>query len=135
MSNVNLVILIGRSGKEPEIRYSTAGEPIANLSLATSERWNDKSGVKQERTEWHNLVVFGKPAQFVRDFVHKGDLLYVEGSLFTETWTDKDQKERKSTKIKARKVTSLAKSGGRPEDPRPREDHEPAEIDPDETPF
>ena len=90
MASVNKVILIGNVGKDPEIRYMQSGEPIANFSLATNEVWNDKSGQRQERTEWHRVEVFGKTAQVVRDYVTKGKPIYIEGSIRYDEWTDKD---------------------------------------------
>jgi single-strand DNA-binding protein len=99
MASVNRVILIGNLGRDPEIRYTQGGEPIANFSLATSERWTDKSGQKQERTEWHRVEVFGKAAQVARDFLAKGRQVYVEGSIRYDEWTDKDGNKRNTTKI------------------------------------
>ncbi len=131
MSNVNLVVLLGRTGRDPETRFLPSGDPVVSFSLATSEKWNDKSGNKQERTEWHNVVAFGPQAKFVRDFVGKGDLLYVEGSLQTDTFKDRDGNERKVTKIKARKVNSLTPKGARSEG----EPREPGQDSPDEDPF
>jgi single-strand DNA-binding protein len=101
MASVNKVILIGNLGKDPEIRYTQQGEPIANFSLATSERWTDKSGQKQERTEWHQVEVFGKTAQVVRDYCSKGKQVYLEGSIRYDEWNDKTTGEkRKGTKIR-----------------------------------
>ena len=99
MASVNRVILIGNLGRDPEIRYTQSGEPIANFSLATNETWTDKSGQKQERTEWHRVEVFGKPAQVVRDYLTKGRQVYVEGSVRYDEWTDKDGNKRNTTKI------------------------------------
>jgi len=100
MASVNKVILIGNVGKDPEIRYMQSGEPIANFSLATNEVWNDKSGQRQERTEWHRVEVFGKTAQVVRDYVTKGKPVYIEGSIRYDEWTDKDGNKRNTTKIR-----------------------------------
>jgi single-strand DNA-binding protein len=100
MASLNKVILIGNLGKDPEIRYTQQGEPIANFSLATSERWTDKSGQKQERTEWHRVEVFGKTAQIVRDYCSKGKQVYLEGSIKYDEWTDKDGNKRNMTKIR-----------------------------------
>jgi single-strand DNA-binding protein len=99
MASVNRVILIGNLGRDPEIRYTQGGEPIANFSLATNEAWTDKSGQKQERTEWHRVEVFGKAAQVVRDYLSKGRQVYVEGSIRYDEWTDKDGNKRNTTKI------------------------------------
>jgi len=100
MASVNKVILIGNVGRDPEIRYMQSGEPIANFTLATNEVWNDKSGQRQERTEWHRVEVFGKTAQVVRDYVTKGKPIYIEGSIRYEEWTDKDGNKRNTTRIR-----------------------------------
>ena len=100
MASVNKVILIGNVGKDPEIRYMQSGEPIANFSLATNEVWNDKSGQRQERTEWHKVEVFGKTAQVVRDYCTKGKQVYLEGSIRYDEWTDKDGNKKYMTKIR-----------------------------------
>jgi single-strand DNA-binding protein len=99
MASVNRVILIGNLGRDPEIRYTQGGDPIANFSLATNEAWTDRSGQKQERTEWHRVEVFGKAAQVVRDYLSKGRQVYVEGSIRYDEWTDKDGNKRNTTKI------------------------------------
>ena len=100
MASLNKAILIGNLGRDPEIRYTQGGEPIANFSLATSERWTDKNGQKQERTDWHRVEVFGKTAQVVRDYVNKGKPVYIEGSIRYDEWTDKDGNKRNTTKIR-----------------------------------
>jgi single-strand DNA-binding protein len=100
MASVNKVILIGNVGRDPEIRYMQSGEPIANFTLATNEVWNDKSGQRQERTEWHKVEVFGKTAQVVRDYVTKGKPVFIEGSIRYDEWTDKDGNKRNTTKIR-----------------------------------
>jgi len=100
MPSVNRVILIGNLGKDPEIRYTQAGEPIANFSLATNEAWTDKSGQKQERTEWHRVEIFGKAAQVARDYLAKGRQVYLEGSIRYDEWTDKDGNKKYMTKIR-----------------------------------
>ena len=100
MASLNKVILIGNLGRDPEIRYTQSGEPIANFSLATSESWNDKSGQKQERTEWHRVEVFGKTAQIVRDYLTKGRQVYLEGQIRYEEWTDKEGQKRNTTRIR-----------------------------------
>jgi len=116
MASVNKVILIGNVGRDPEIRYTQSGEPIANFTLATNEVWNDKSGQKQERTEWHRVEVFGKTAQVVRDYVTKGRSVYIEGSIRYEEWTDKDGNKRNTTRIRVSGPGSrLVMLGGRGE--------------------
>ena len=99
MASVNRVILIGNLGRDPEIRYTQGGEPIANFSMATNEVWTDRSGQKQERTAWHRVEVFGKAAQVVRDYLTKGRQVYLEGSIRYDEWTDKDGNKRNMTKI------------------------------------
>ena len=106
MSSVNRVILLGNIGKDPEVRETKSGK-VVNLVLATSERYTDKSGQKQENTEWHNLVVFGKLADVVTKYVKKGDKLYVEGSITTRKWEDKEGNTRYNTDIKVRDLTML----------------------------
>jgi single-strand DNA-binding protein len=116
MASVNKVILIGNLGKDPEIRYTQSGEPIANFSLATSERWTDKAGQKQEKTEWHRVEVFGKTAQVVRDYCTKGKQVYLEGSIRYDEWTDKDGNKKYMTKIRVSGPNSrLVLLGGRGE--------------------
>jgi single-strand DNA-binding protein len=100
MASVNKVILIGNLGRDPEIRYTQGGEPIANFSLATSERWTDRSGQKQEKTMWHRVEVFGKTAQIVKDYLSKGRPVYIEGSINYDEWTDKDGNKRNTTRIR-----------------------------------
>src|SRR5512147_1269527 len=116
MASVNRGILIGKRGRDPEIRYTQSGEPIANFSLATNEVWTDKSGQKQERTEWHRVEVFGKTAQVVRDYLSKGRQVYLEGSVRYDEWTDKDGNKRNTTKIRVSGPNSkLVLLGGRGE--------------------
>ena len=103
---VNKVQLLGNIGKDPEVRETKAGN-IVNLTMATSEKYTDKSGQKQENTEWHNLVVFGKLADVVAKYVKKGDKLYVEGSITTRKWEDKEGNTRYTTEIKVRDLTML----------------------------
>jgi single-strand DNA-binding protein len=106
MSSVNRVTLLGNVGKAPDVR-ETKGGNIANITLATSEKYTDKSGQKQENTEWHNLVVYGKLADVVAKYVKKGDKLYVEGSITTRKWEDKEGNTRYTTEVKVRDLTML----------------------------
>ena len=97
---VNKVILVGNVGNDPDVRYTANGQAVANLSIATSEVWRDKATVeKQERTEWHRVVFFGKAAEIVRDYTKKGSKLFVEGTLKTRKWEDKNGIERYTTEI------------------------------------
>lgn len=101
MSNrgINKVILVGRLGKDPEIRYTADGKAIANLALATSEIWKDKQDQQQENTEWHRVVVFGGLAEVVGQYLKKGSQVYFEGKLQTRKWQDKDGQDRYTTEI------------------------------------
>ncbi len=105
--SVNKVLLIGRLGNNPEIRYTNTGTAVANFNLATSESWNDKSGQKQERTEWHRVVVWGKLAELCEKYLAKGRQCFVEGRLQTRSWDDKDGNKRFTTEIVASTVQFL----------------------------
>lgn len=97
---INKVILIGNVGNDPEIRNNQQGDPIANLSIATSETWKDKNtGQQKEKTEWHKVVIFGKLAEIVQSYVKKGSKIYIEGKLKTRKWQDKEGNDRYSTEI------------------------------------
>lgn len=111
--SVNKVILVGHLGKDPEVRYLPSGEAVASATLATTDKWKDKQGQMQERTEWHNLSFFGRQAEVVGQYLKKGSQIYVEGSIRTEKWTDKEGKDRYTTKIIANSMQMLgSKSGG-----------------------
>jgi single-strand DNA-binding protein len=96
---VNKVILIGNLGADPELRYTPSGQAVCDLRLATNEQWTDKNGQKQERTEWHRVVMWGKPAEICKQYLTKGQKLYVEGRLQTRSWDDKEGNKRYSTEI------------------------------------
>ena len=102
--SVNRVTLLGRLGKDPETRFMTNGEGVTNFSLATSEKWKNQSGEKQEKTEWHNCVAYRKLAEIIGEYVRKGEQLYVEGKLQTRKWQDKEGKDRYTTEIIIDKV-------------------------------
>ncbi len=100
MSGINKVILVGNIGAKPEVKYSSNGSAIANLSVATSETWNDKnSGEKQEKTEWHRVSLYGKLAEIAGQYLDRGSKVYVEGKLQTRKWQDKDGQDRYTTEI------------------------------------
>jgi single-strand DNA-binding protein len=107
---VNKVILIGNLGADPEVRFTPGGQAVANFRIATSESWNDKQGQKQERTEWHRIVVWGKLGELCGEYLAKGRQCYVEGRLQTREWTDKEGKKNYTTEVVANNVTFL---GGR----------------------
>ncbi|MBK1722496.1 single-stranded DNA-binding protein [Thiocystis violacea] len=100
MAGVNKVILIGNLGADPEVRYMPSGDAVANIRIATSETWKDRNtGEKQERTEWHNVVFFGKIAEIVKQYLRKGSKIYVEGKLRTRKWQTQDGQDRYSTEV------------------------------------
>lgn len=110
---VNKVILVGNLGKDPEVRYMPSGGAVANTTLATSESWKDKqSGETQERTEWHNLTFYGKVAEIAGEYLKKGSQIYVEGSIRTEKWQDKEGKDRYTTKIIVSEMQMLGSRSG-----------------------
>ncbi len=110
MASVNKVILIGNLGRDPETRYTTGGDAITNLNIATTEQWKDKSGEKQEKTEWHRVVLFGRQAEIAGEYLKKGRSVYIEGRLQTRKYTDKDGVEKYSTEIVGDRMQLL---GGR----------------------
>jgi single-strand DNA-binding protein len=114
MASVNKVILIGNLGRDPETRYTTGGDAIANLNIATSEQWKDKNGEKQEKTEWHRVVLFGRQAEIAGEYLKKGRSVYIEGRLQTRKYTDKDGVEKYSTEIVGDRMQLLGsrESGG-----------------------
>ena len=107
MSSLNKVMLIGRLGKDPEVRYTTDGSAVANFSLAISESFADKSGTRQERTEWHNIVAWGKLADLSKRFLVKGRQVYIEGRIRTREWDDKDGNKRRTTEVIANQMVLL----------------------------
>ena len=107
MASVNKVILIGRLGRDPELRYTQGGQAVANFTLATNERFANKSGEQQERTEWHRIVAWGKTAELSAQYLSKGRSVYIEGRLQTREWEDKEGQKRSTTEIVAQNVTFL----------------------------
>jgi single-strand DNA-binding protein len=110
--SVNKAILVGRLGKDPETRYMTNGEAVTNVSLATSENYKDKSGEKQERTEWHNLVFYRRLAEIAGEYLKKGSQVYVEGRIQTRKWQDKEGKDRYTTEIIVNEMKMLGSKTG-----------------------
>lgn len=109
MASVNKVILVGRIGRDPEVRHTQSGQPVASLSVATDESYKDKQGNKVEATEWHNVTAWGKTAEFIGAYLGKGRLVYVDGKLKTEKYTDQNGVEKYTTKIVADRVQALDK--------------------------
>ena len=113
MASVNKVILVGNLGRDPETRYAPEGGAITNISVATTDTWKDKtSGEKQERTEWHRVVFFSRLAEIAGEYLKKGSQVYVEGSLRTRKWQDKEGKERTTTEIVADRMQMLGSRQG-----------------------
>jgi single-strand DNA-binding protein len=109
--SLNKVMLIGRLGRDPELKYTPSGAPVVNFTMATDESFNDREGNKVERTEWHRIVVFGRQAETVANYLGKGSLVYVEGGLQTRKWQDQNGQDRWSTEIKALRVQFLEPRG------------------------
>ena len=110
--SLNRVMLIGNLGKDPEVRFTPNGRAVARIPLATSEVWNDAEGQRQERTEWHNVVVWGKQAETCGQYLAKGRQVYIEGSIRTRQYDDKDGNKRYITEIIAQRVQFLGGRGG-----------------------
>jgi len=139
MAGVNKVILVGRLGRDPEVRYTPNGVAIANFSIATSEEWKDKdTGEKQERTEWHRIVAWRRLGEICGEYLHKGSQIYIEGRLQTRDWEDRDGNKRYTTEIVAQNMQMLGKPSreGRAESQEERYPaEEPISIPDDDIPF
>jgi single-strand DNA-binding protein len=112
MGSVNKVILVGNLGRDAELRYTPGGAAVATLNMATTEVWNDKGGQRQEKTEWHRVVLWGKTAESLNEYLTKGKQIYVEGRLQTRQWDDKDGNKRYTTEIRGDRVVLLGGGGG-----------------------
>lgn len=131
--SVNKAIIIGNLGSDVEVKTTGSGTSVANISVATNERWKDKSGEYKDRTEWHRVVVFGKTAENCAKYLKKGSQVYVEGRIQTNEWEDKEGQKRYTTEIVALNVTFL-KGGGDQKAPKPDGNYDPSFND-DEIPF
>ena len=129
MGSVNKAILVGNLGRDVELRYTPGGAAVANFSIATTRAWNDRSGQRQEETEWHRVVAWDKQAETANKYLRKGRQVYVEGRLQTRKWDDRDGNTRYTTEVRAERVVLLGRreddvgereGGGRPERPRPQ---------------
>lgn len=112
MGSINKVILIGNLGADPEVRYTASGQAVANMRLATTEKYKDRDGNLQEKTEWHRVVAWGKQAELARDYLRRGRQIYVEGSLQTREYTDKDGIKRYSTEVRSNQIVFLGPREG-----------------------
>jgi single-strand DNA-binding protein len=111
--SVNKVILVGRLGKDPELKYTASGTPFCRFSMATDDVWNDKaSGERQEKTEWHNIVAWDRLAEICNQYLTKGKLIYIEGSLQTREWDDQEGNKRRTTEVRARDMVMLSGAAG-----------------------
>ncbi len=149
MGSVNKVILVGNLGRDAEIRYTSGGTAVATLSLATTDVWTDKGGQRQEKTEWHRVVLWGKTAETLQEYLLKGRQIYIEGRLQTRQWDDRDGNKRYTTETRADRVVLLGGRGGgggggmsRGDDPGhptgppgPGGPSEPSELTEDDIPF
>src|SRR5216110_3099192 len=113
MGSVNKVILVGNLGRDAELRYTPGGAAVATINMATTEVWNDKGGQRQEKTEWHRVVLWGKTAESLNEYLTKGKQIYVEGRLQTRQWDDKDGNKRYTTEIRGDRIVLLGGGGGR----------------------
>lgn len=143
MASVNKAIIVGTLGRDPEVRYLNNGDAACNLSVATSESWKDKSGEKQERTEWHRISMFGKLAEIAGQYLAKGSSVYLEGKLQTRKWTDKDGVDKYTTEIIADRMQMLGgkeqrqgqQQEQRQESQQRRQQRPPADDFDDQIPF
>jgi single-strand DNA-binding protein len=111
MASVNKVILVGNVGRDPEIRYTQGGTPVANFSLATTDRFKNRSGEMEERTEWHRIVAWGRLAEICGEYLQKGKQIYIEGRLQTRDWEDKEGGKRYTTEVIAQTMQMLGRRG------------------------
>jgi single-strand DNA-binding protein len=145
VGSVNKVILVGNLGRDAELRYTPGGAAVATLNLATTEVWNDKAGQRQEKTEWHRIVLWGRMAETLNEYLTKGKQIYVEGRLQTRQWEDKDGNKKYTTEVRGDRVVLLSGAGGGgPRVPHPAERagaapddvaREPVELTDDDIPF
>jgi single-strand DNA-binding protein len=112
MSSLNKAMIIGRLGQDPDVRYTQSNTAVANMSIATSERYKDKMGEWKENTEWHRVVAWGRTAEICQEYLSKGSLVYIEGPIQTRKWEDKEGQTRYTTEIKALTMKMLDSKGG-----------------------
>ncbi len=111
MAGVNKVILVGHLGRDPELRYTQSGQPVANFTLATSESYSKRDGEREERTEWHRIVAWGRLAEICAEYLSKGRQIYIEGRIQTREWEDREGEKRRTTEIVAREMQMLGRRG------------------------
>ena len=111
MAGINKVILVGHLGRDPELRYTQSGQPVANFTLATSESYSKRDGEREERTEWHRIVAWGRLAEICAEYLSKGRQIYIEGRIQTREWEDREGEKRRTTEIVAREMQMLGRRG------------------------
>lgn len=124
MRGINKVILIGNLGKDPEVRYTAGGQAVANFPLATTEVGSNKEGTKKEYTEWHRIVAWGRLAEICGEYLSKGKSVYIEGSIRTRSWDDKEGNKRWTTEVVARTMQILSPAGEKPSDTKTKSEDE-----------
>jgi len=142
MASVNKAILIGNLGKDPELRYTPSGRAVANFSIATTERWKGQDGENQEKTEWHNIVLWGRTAELAKEYLSKGSPVYIEGRIQTRSYEDKNGVKKYITEIVGQRMQFLGKRGETGSDytppPPPADESAPFDnksVDDDDLPF
>lgn len=139
MTGVNKAILIGRLGADPELRYTPSGLAVANFRIATSEQWTNKEGEKQERTEWHRIVAFGRLGEICGEYLVKGKQVYIEGRLQTRSWEDRDGNKRYTTEIVTSTMQMLDSANKQGKSTSSRDEsyplEEPGTVPDDDIPF
>lgn len=133
-SGINKVIILGRLGQDPEVRYTNSGDPIANISIATSESWKDKQGQQHEKTEWHRVVIFGKTAEVAGEYLRKGSEVYIEGQLQTRKWQDQNGNDRYTTEIAVKPYGGVMQMIGGRNQQAPQEQAQQAQQPPQSAP-
>lgn len=140
MGSVNKVILVGNLGRDAELRYTPGGSAVSTLNLATTEVWNDKDGQRKEDTQWHRVILWGKTAESLQDYLTKGKQIYVEGKLQTRKWKDKEGNDKYTTEIRGDRIVLLG-GGGKPGAdrgeamPQPGSGKDTTELTDDDIPF
>jgi single-strand DNA-binding protein len=135
MVSVNRVILIGNLGRDPDLRYTPSGQPVAKFPIATSERWKDKDGQLQQRTDWHNIVAWGRQAEVCKEYLKKGSPLYIEGRIQSRSYDDKDGNRKYITEIVANRIQMLGRKEEGPSEEGIPPEPETEEAEGDDIPF
>ncbi|HEX9916370.1 MAG TPA: single-stranded DNA-binding protein [candidate division Zixibacteria bacterium] len=135
MASVNRAILIGNLGRDPDLRYTPSGQPVAKFPIATSERWKDKDGQLQQRTDWHNIVAWGRQAEVCKEYLKKGSPVYIEGRIQSRSYEDKDGNRKYITEIVANRMQMLGRKEEGPSEEEIPPEPETEEAEGDDIPF